>query len=74
MYAIRSYYVLGSANPDVLCMQETKVEDDKFPEEALGDAGYRVVHLEFLGHEVLAHLALGPGEDDGQEVRSYNFV
>jgi len=36
---------LGSANPDVLCMQETKVEDDKFPEEALGDAGYRVVHF-----------------------------
>ena len=29
----------------------------------------RVLHLEFLGHEVLAHLALAPGEGDGQELR-----
>lgn len=34
---------LRRANPDVVCMQETKVEDDKFPTEILGDAGYRVV-------------------------------
>jgi exodeoxyribonuclease III len=34
---------LRRANPDVVCMQETKVEDDKFPVEALGDAGYAVV-------------------------------
>ncbi len=33
---------LRRANPDVVCMQETKVEDDKFPVEALGDAGYAV--------------------------------
>jgi exodeoxyribonuclease III len=35
---------LRRANPDVVCMQETKVEDDKFPVEALGDAGYSVVY------------------------------
>jgi len=34
---------LRRARPDVACLQETKVEDDKFPTEALGDAGYRVV-------------------------------
>jgi len=34
---------LSRASPDVVCMQETKVEDDKFPVEALGEAGYRVV-------------------------------
>jgi len=34
---------LRRASPDVVCMQETKVEDDKFPHEALGDAGYAVV-------------------------------
>lgn len=34
---------LRRASPDVVCMQETKVEDDKFPTEALSDAGYRVV-------------------------------
>jgi exodeoxyribonuclease III len=36
---------LARASPDVVCMQETKVEDDKFPLDALGDAGYRVVHF-----------------------------
>jgi exodeoxyribonuclease III len=36
---------VATAKPDVVCMQETKVEDDKFPVEALGDAGYRVVHV-----------------------------
>lgn len=35
---------LRRASPDVVCMQETKVEDEKFPIEALGDAGYAVVH------------------------------
>ena len=35
---------LRRANPDVVCMQETKVEDDKFPVEALGDAGYAVTY------------------------------
>jgi exodeoxyribonuclease III len=34
---------LRRANPDVVCLQETKVEDDKFPTEALGEAGYSVV-------------------------------
>jgi exodeoxyribonuclease-3 len=33
---------LRRARPDVVCLQETKVEDDKFPREALGDAGYSV--------------------------------
>src|SRR5689334_13438661 len=33
---------LARANPDVVCLQETKVEDDKFPAGELGDAGYAV--------------------------------
>jgi exodeoxyribonuclease-3 len=32
---------LARAAPDVLCMQETKVEDALFPHEALGEVGYR---------------------------------
>jgi exodeoxyribonuclease-3 len=31
--------------PDVLCVQETKVEDDGFPEEAIGDLGYRAFYF-----------------------------
>ena len=46
---------LQTASPDVLCMQETKVEDDKFPEEALGDAGYRVV---FIGQKTYNGVAI----------------
>jgi exodeoxyribonuclease-3 len=33
---------LARAAPDVLCMQETKVEDDLFPHDALAEVGYRV--------------------------------
>ncbi len=34
---------LARAAPDVLCMQETKVEDEHFPHEALAEVGYRAV-------------------------------
>ena len=34
---------LARAAPDVICMQETKVEDALFPHDALGDVGYRAV-------------------------------
>ncbi|HWC78273.1 MAG TPA: exodeoxyribonuclease III [Blastocatellia bacterium] len=31
---------LESARPDVLCMQETKIPDDRFPREAFAEIGY----------------------------------
>ena len=31
-------------HPDVLCMQETKQADDKFPEEAFAELGYESAH------------------------------
>jgi exodeoxyribonuclease III len=34
---------LARAAPDVVCMQETKVEDAFFPHEALAEVGYRAV-------------------------------
>ncbi|MEI6972057.1 MAG: exodeoxyribonuclease III [bacterium] len=34
---------LKTNNPDVLCIQETKVTDDLFPAQAFRDAGYSVV-------------------------------
>ena len=34
---------IGKHSPDVLCLQETKLEDPKFPRQALNDAGYEVV-------------------------------
>lgn len=35
---------LASDQPDVLCLQETKQEDTKFPYDALKEAGYNAVH------------------------------
>jgi len=35
---------LASEKPDVLCLQETKQEDSKFPYEALKEAGYNAIH------------------------------
>jgi exodeoxyribonuclease-3 len=35
---------LASARPDVLCLQETKVQDSEFPLEALSETGYHVAY------------------------------
>lgn len=36
---------LRDAQPDVLCLQETKQEDSKFPYDALKEAGYEAAHI-----------------------------
>ena len=36
---------LRDNQPDVLCLQETKQEDSKFPYEALKEAGYDAIHI-----------------------------
>jgi exodeoxyribonuclease-3 len=36
---------LNANQPDVLCLQETKQEDFKFPYEALKNAGYEALHI-----------------------------
>jgi exodeoxyribonuclease-3 len=46
---------LGSAFPDVVCLQETKVEDSAFPEGVLADAGYRAV---FIGQKAYNGVAI----------------
>jgi exodeoxyribonuclease-3 len=33
---------LKDANPDIVCLQETKIEDAAFPTEAFSDLGYNV--------------------------------
>jgi exodeoxyribonuclease III len=35
---------LNANQPDVLCLQETKQEDSKFPYQILSDAGYHALH------------------------------
>ena len=36
---------LKQTETDVLCLQETKQEDSKFPYDALKEAGYEAVHI-----------------------------
>jgi exodeoxyribonuclease-3 len=63
---------LGTAKPDIVCLQELKSTDDAFPKEAVEQAGYRAVFcgqkswngvaiLVGLGEPVLTRTAL-PGD------------
>src|SRR5690348_6131460 len=52
---------LVRARPDVVCLQKTKVEDDKFPSSEIGDAGYSFVHFgqrTYNGVAILARFGL----------------
>lgn len=76
MRAARVTAWLATHTPDVLCLQETKVEDGKFPRALLEDAGY---HVEFHGQKSYNGVAIasklpitevqrgfGDGGDDAQ--------
>jgi exodeoxyribonuclease-3 len=67
---------LERERPDVVCLQETKVEDPKFPRAALEAAGYRAAFagqkayngVAILSRRPLADVQLGiPGNDDDQK-------
>lgn len=52
---------LVRARPDVVCLQETKVEDEKFPAGEIGDAGYAFCHFgqrTYNGVAILARYGL----------------
>jgi exodeoxyribonuclease-3 len=46
---------LARAAPDVVCVQETKVEDDRFPADAIAEAGYKSV---FFGQKTYNGVAI----------------
>jgi exodeoxyribonuclease-3 len=54
---------LRDNRPDVFCMQETKVEDDKFPREELERAGY---HLSFKGGKRYNGVAVASREEPSE--------
>jgi exodeoxyribonuclease III len=55
--------VLARHGPDVVCLQETKVEDDVFPVEAVVEAGYGALSFGQRAHNGVAILAKAPIED-----------
>ncbi len=64
---------LGIMEPDVLCMQETKLAQDAFPTQEFADLGYDSVHNgqgQWNGVAILSKVGLAdpaPGFDDGGE-------
>lgn len=67
---------LRDNQPDVLCLQETKQEDSKFPYAPLSEAGYRAVHsgqktyngVAIISRHAMADVQLGiPGFEDEQK-------
>lgn len=54
---------LASAKPDILVLQETKMTDDQFPEEAIREAGYEVVFNGQKTYNGVAVLSKVPAED-----------
>lgn len=69
---------LAEANPDVVCIQEIKCEEPKFPREALEDAGYNCFisgQKSYNGVAILtrlpAEVALNrlPGDDEDLQAR-----
>ncbi len=54
---------LAARQPDVVCLQETKLEDDKFPRQEIEAAGYQVVHSGQKTYNGVAILARQPIEE-----------
>lgn len=53
---------LREHEPDVLCLQETKVQDEQFPLDALEDEGYNVVYFGQKSYNGVAILSRHPVE------------
>lgn len=69
---------LALNQPDVLCLQETKVIDAEFPYEPFGTAGYHVVHVGQKGYNGVATITREPATEvlnappglDGEQKRA----
>ena len=54
---------LAKANPDVLCLQETKITDEDFTLAAIHDAGYQAVYCGQKSYNGVATLSRTPAEN-----------
>jgi len=57
---------LGECSPDVVCLQELKAPQDKFPETAIRDAGYGVI---WHGQKSWNGVAILAKNSEPQEIR-----
>ena len=67
-----------TTNPDVLCLQETKVEDSSFPLDFFAKHGYASALLRgqraYHGVAILSRFDLGPGETNDCRVASSSII
>jgi len=62
-------------SPDILCMQETKVQDDEFPKDTFEEKGYHCAYkgqknyngVAIISREVPSRAEFGLGDDDESE-------
>src|SRR6202046_3631563 len=59
---------LSESTPDVVCLQELKAPQDKFPEQAIRDAGYGVIWHGQKSYNGVAILARGRDPVEAQRV------
>ena len=62
---------LADARPDVVCLQETKIEDDKFPVAELRDAGYHAVYCGEKAYNGVAILSRSPVSEVGHGIPAF---
>jgi exodeoxyribonuclease-3 len=60
--------------PDVLCLQETKLEDDKFPRDEIAAAGYRVLCSGQKTYNGVAILSLAEGTECATAIAKFDDV
>src|SRR5450432_903015 len=71
---------LSAHNPDVLCLQETKVQDKDFPADAIEKAGYHVTCRGMKGYNGVATLTrtmpekVVYGLDDGADNEDFRII
>lgn len=63
---------LNEAKPDVLCLQETKQEDIKFPYQVLQDAGYHAVHIGQKTYNGVAIISRHPITDIQRNIPNFD--
>jgi exodeoxyribonuclease-3 len=57
---------LAETSPDIVCLQELKTDDSKFPVKAIEDAGYRAIWHGQRSHHGVAILAKGEAPNEIQ--------
>jgi exodeoxyribonuclease III len=63
---------LAAAQPDALCLQETKTEDGGFPFDALAAAGYQAIHNGQKTYNGVAILARHPVQDEIRDLPGFD--